>query len=473
MISLKSYAFFLITTLISVTSFSAQALDVAYDGYFRSRGNFFYNLDLDRDQSPATRAYTDLRFRLNPTFYVSDKIRIKTSLNFIDGVLGDNPFRSQAYRNPATSHDLDVDPNETEATVGRSINTTSSYGGAYSTDGNVQSADLQPIQLRRAWAELDIPYGTLKVGRMPNDFGLGIFANGGDDPHQEVGSSRDRILFDTNFGSYYVRPGVGWLIENKLDQSKDDFYEYFFIFGRKSLNQDLAVYLSYNGQDEATASSGGLTGTETAYWAFDFYAQNQFGKLNTLAEVVLYTGTFQGSSLLAVNGVLRTDWRPSRFSLLSELGYSSGSSATDIIEGDIKSFAFSRDYNVALIVFEEALPGGKTLHTTTGAADNVPTSPHSGAVSNTIYGRVKLGYDAADFFQPYLNVIVPFAATADASEAGGSWYGIEYDIMTVWPVNRYFEFNFDFGHFIPADYYDRVSASHSALLVRAGVLAKF
>jgi hypothetical protein len=46
----------------------APALDVGYDGYFRSRGNFQYNLDLDRDQGSAIRGFTDIRFRLNPTF---------------------------------------------------------------------------------------------------------------------------------------------------------------------------------------------------------------------------------------------------------------------------------------------------------------------------------------------------------------------------------------------------------------------
>ncbi|MBN8555541.1 MAG: hypothetical protein J0L93_08865 [Deltaproteobacteria bacterium] len=474
-----SLVLFLVLSVISISK-SVSALDVGFDGYFRSRANLYNNLDLDRKKSPATRAYTDFRFRLNPSFFVSDKIRIRTSFNIVDGVLGDNPFRSRSYNNPALAQNLLVDPNGVEATVGNPIVSlqNSGYGGVYATDGEVQSADLLALQMRRAWAEFDLPYGTLKVGRMPNQFGMGIYSNAGDGPDQEVGSSRDRIVFETGFGNYYVRPGVGWISEGKIDQASDDFYEYFFTFGRKQEDQEIGMSLAYNAQDAYQPSSSvtntaSLVNAETAYWSFDFYVQNQFSFANLKAEAVLFSGKIVGRDLLAVNGVLRSEFnRMGKFSLLTEAGYSSGTSDTDLARNKIKSFAFSRDYDISLLVFEEVLPGGKSVRNADGTDSNVAASPHAGAISNTVYGRMKMAYDAADFFKPAVNVVVPFAATK-SQQAGGYLYGVEYNIITLWPINRYCTADLSFGHFIPGPFYDKVSNSQSAYVLRAGIVTHF
>jgi hypothetical protein len=469
----------LMANIVFLFSDSTQALDVKYEGYFRSRGNFYNNLDLDRKRSPANRAYTDLRFRLDPTFYVSDKIRIKSSLNFIDGPMGGNPLQSKSYNNPAETFDRLVDPNQVEGVIGRPAtdNSTNAYGGAYAPDGGVDSAGLQALQVRRVWAEFDLPYGTLKVGRMPNQWGIGIFANDGDNPYQEVGSSRDRVMFDTSLGSYYVRPGAGWLLENSLDRSDDDFYEYFFEFGRKIENQNIGIYLSYLSQDGYRNPPGAtaFTNAETAYWVFDFYAQHDFAPVNLMAETALYNGKYLGKDLIAINAAARAEWKQlGRWTLLTEAGFSSGTSKTETADGNIKSFAFSRDYDISLLVFEEALPGGKNTRNSAGVENSpaTPTAPHSGAISNAMYGRLRIGHDTEEFFKPALNIVVPFAAKENTSTQG-SLYGVEYDLITLWPVNHYWTADLSFGHFIPGPLYDGVSRSHSAYLVRAGVLAKF
>ncbi len=455
--------------------FQLFALDVGWEGYFRTRANYHYNLDLDRSKNPEIRAFADMRFRLNPTMYVTDKIRIRSSFNFFDGVLGKDPLRTRSYQNPAQTNDRALDPTETEATVGRSVAgyNTSALGGAYSPDGLLDSQDLTPLQLRRVWGEFDIPYGTIKAGRMPNHWGMGIFANAGDDAWQEVGSTRDRIMFDTSFGSYYVRPGVGWMVEGALDQSNDDFYEYFLMFGRKTENQDIGLFLSFNAQDEYNLPAGsGLNGAKSNFWAFDFYLSHQFERVRVQAEGALFSGKVVGKDLLAMNGALRADWRWTKLSLLTEAGYASGTAGSDAANNDLKSVAFSRDYDISMLVFEEAIPGGATTYNSAGAADGVATAPHSGAITNAIYARLKLGYDLADFFHPYLNVVVPMAAKKSFDMAG-SFYGVEYNLITLWPLNKYLTAEVSFAHFIPGSVYDRVSQSHTTILARGGLIAQF
>src|SRR5262249_35482772 len=76
--------------------------------------------------------------------------------------------------------------------------------------GNYQSTQLQGINsdrpsllVKRAWGEVAIPLGILKFGRMPNQWGLGIYANSGDydpingtyDYDADFGDSVDRVSF--------------------------------------------------------------------------------------------------------------------------------------------------------------------------------------------------------------------------------------------------------------------------------------
>lgn len=470
--SLYLAGFFVFFILIEAPVFG---VGVEYEGYFRTRYNFHYNLNLDMNDGPEVRAYTDMRFRLNPTFHITDKIRVRSSLNFLDGQLGDNPLRSTSYANPARTYDPYMDPTEAEAAVGRSqaANTNSVYGGAQSPDAWTRSQGLTPIQLRRVWLEIDTELGVVRVGRMPNDFGLGIFANGGDEWNQEVGSSRDRIVFDSGIGSYYLRPGMGWMIEGNLDQSSDDMMEYFFIFGRKTDHQDLGLYISYLTQDRAdVANNGNLAGTETSYWAFDFYGMHQFNNFEIAGELVFVTGDYQNKDLIAFNSVVQGKWNPKKYSFLMEAGYSSGTSDAEAAAGEIKTYAFSRDYDVAYLLFEEALPGGPTLTSSSGAEDGVSTAPHSGAISNTYYTRLKFGYKVASFFEPYLNIVVPFAAK-QAQGAGGKFYGFEYDLITLWPVNEYLLGEFTFAHFFPGSFFKNITETESTILLRAGIAVKF
>lgn len=475
---MKSYLssmFFILATMF-LGSESTSALDVAYEGYFRSRANFNYNLDLSRSQKPQIRSYTDVRFQLNPTFFITDKLRVRSSLNFFDGNLGDNPLNSSPYSNPASSYDRTIDPGEVESTLGRGIagSTGSVYGGTYSPDGFVTTSGLTPIQLRRVWGEFDLPFGTLKVGRMPVNFGLGLFYNAGDADDSEIGTSRDRIVWDTNLGDYYVAPGIGWIKEGALDKPSDDFMEYFFTFGRKVDDQDIGFSLSYNNQSasDSTVTTGVMSGRGSNFWAFGFYAQNKFSLLDIAGEVDLFSGKVVGKDLLAVNAAVKANWALENWSLLTEIGYASGTSTSEATKDNVKSVAFNRDYNVSLILFEEPLPGGKSLSNSAGTADTKATSPHSGAVSNAIYPRIKVGYDVASFFKPYLNIVTAYAATTPIN-SDARFYGIEYDIITLWPLYEHLILDFSFAHFIPGPLYNRFSQSHSTILLRGGLIARF
>jgi len=458
----------LLSILISSPQLFAVGVDM--DGYFRSRYNLHYNLDLDSSVKPQMRNFADFRFRLNPEFLITDQIRVRTSFNIVDGVLGDAPFRGVAHSNPATQKDSLLNEG-TDSSVGQPIASANMtnwvYGGVQAPDAASRTANLTPVQLRRAWLEWESDFGVFKAGRMPYHFGLGILGNAGDHPDQEIGSTRDRIVFETGFGNYYLAPGVGWQQEGILDRGSDDYYEYFFVLGRKEENQEIAMYVSYLALDKPNnaATNGSFVSTSTSYWILDIYGRNKFSFADVGVEAVLFAGDYLGKSLFALNAAAKAEWKPAAgLYLLTEVGFSSGTSQSDVNKNDIKTYAFNRDYNISMIVFEEALPGGQ-LGTNS-------TAPHSGAISNAIYLRGKVGYEVTSFFHPYLNWVIPYAAKR-APNSGGRFYGVEYNIITLWPFNEYVSGDLSFAHFLPGGVYDNVSESKSSILLRAGVDVRF
>src|SRR6185312_15493480 len=70
-------------------------------------------------------------------------------------------------------------------------------GGSYvgSPQGTSSQVTMNAIRVKRAWGEALTPIGLLAAGRMGNQWGLGILANGGDCADCDSGDAADRIAF--------------------------------------------------------------------------------------------------------------------------------------------------------------------------------------------------------------------------------------------------------------------------------------
>jgi len=144
---------------------------------FRVRGEILDNLDLDRGPTPSgdlfypvplsdpkgqilTRA--DMRVRTDFGFFLpSGGLSLKIRLDAFDGMaLGSAPIGI-----PSAS--------------------------------TTQDPSKSVIRVKRAYGEALTPFGLLMVGRMGNNFGLGILANSGDCADCDSGDSADRVAFIT------------------------------------------------------------------------------------------------------------------------------------------------------------------------------------------------------------------------------------------------------------------------------------
>ncbi len=154
-----------------------EKTEVDLRGYFRTRGEALYNLDLDRGLTPSgaplfpvsqadptaqTLTHWDMRLRTDVALYApGSMVGVKARFDVLDNLsLGSLP-----------------------------------EGIPSATMTQRQPADA--IRIRRAWGEVALPFGLVAVGRMGTHWGLGMVANGGDCLDCDSGDAADRLAFIT------------------------------------------------------------------------------------------------------------------------------------------------------------------------------------------------------------------------------------------------------------------------------------
>ncbi|MBF5044584.1 TIGR04551 family protein [Aggregicoccus sp. 17bor-14] len=172
------------------------------DGYLRLRPTLYYKFDLGKDptagrnliwpNSPRTRkeqtqAGANMRVRLEPTFNVSEEVRIKMQVDALDNVL------------------LGSTPDTAFTSSDRNAFTLFSESQSPPTSG--VNALKDSILVRRAYGEVSTPVGILRFGRMGSHWGLGMLRNDGNCLDCDFGDTVDRIQFVTEpFNGWYVTP---------------------------------------------------------------------------------------------------------------------------------------------------------------------------------------------------------------------------------------------------------------------------
>ena len=125
----------------------------------------------------------NMRLRLDPTLNVSEDIRIRTTVDVFDNlVLGSTPRALSADAPFSLLSDSQLTPE------------------------NGFNTAVDAIRFKRVWAEVDTPIGQLRVGRQPQNFGMGLLLNDGNGFDQDYGDSADQIQFTTTV------PGVDMVI---------------------------------------------------------------------------------------------------------------------------------------------------------------------------------------------------------------------------------------------------------------------
>jgi uncharacterized protein (TIGR04551 family) len=258
----------------------------------------------------------NMRVRLEPVINLSEQVALHLQIDVLDNVvLGSTPDSPAGYDRINAFSGTQVPPEQ---------------GGNYSWDS---------IRVKRAWGEVKIPdLGVLRFGRMPAQWGLGIFQNSGSgDPYRgsycldcDFGDTVDRVQFGTMIPGTALRASVAmdWTSSEPvaaqtdiwngradgqpydLDDA-DDVRQWVFTLAnldspeswRETLSRgkvalDYGVYFVYRAQDFQTRAvapggSGAELGIEPRHasaYIPDAYLRLGYGKLTFEAEAVLVYG---------------------------------------------------------------------------------------------------------------------------------------------------------------------------------------
>lgn len=261
-----------------------------FDGYFRFRYDFFYNLDLgtyynntdagggatgpfapgfappvplcntdvgtrpvgnpgDTDfvagsDSCANNAGTgkslggaNMRLRLEPVFNVYEDVKVKMQVDVLDNmVLGSTP---DGFPLNPISPLLAFSQTQLTPTAG------------------VNTIWQDSIRVKRAWAEVMTPLGQLRMGRMPSHFGMGLLANEGRGIDGDFGDSNDRIMFATKIGDFFIVPAYDWVVSGPTSaivetpygqpfdrDQRDDVDQYILAIVKKDKDEDIEQKLA-------------------------------------------------------------------------------------------------------------------------------------------------------------------------------------------------------------------------------------
>ncbi len=179
----------LLTSLFLSTE--ALAFSWAVDGYFRSRIEYYRDLDTQKSNSNVNQGglgdnnrFTNLMFaqqrlRVSPWIKINDHLSVHSSIDVIDNIIyGSQTSRSFAFHSPIIG----------------TINVPGA-GGAIGVTGPTSIGEFEAFNVRHAYADVLIPFGKFRIGRQPSQWGLGIFQNNGEGIEDDFGINADRILF--------------------------------------------------------------------------------------------------------------------------------------------------------------------------------------------------------------------------------------------------------------------------------------
>ena len=190
---------------------------VEFDGYYRVRTDYLYDMNLGQGYNPGTggppalppfpqpsecmSAYigqppatscgdkglgnANMRLRIEPTLNISDQVRVRSQFDIFDNlILGStpdslvNPY--QANPNPNPNPSQPVGQTSTAAPTDILSTTQNSYASS--------------ILAKQAWGEIDTELGSIRFGRMPWNFGRGMYFNRGDCADCDGGTVVDRLM---------------------------------------------------------------------------------------------------------------------------------------------------------------------------------------------------------------------------------------------------------------------------------------
>ncbi|MEK7692536.1 MAG: hypothetical protein AAB425_16105 [Bdellovibrionota bacterium] len=376
--------------------------------------------------------------------------------------------------------------------------TTGVFGNGlpYSMDGrqfySTQSRGAL-ITAQRFWAEYLSDIGTVQVGRMPLNWGYGLYWSAGDGLWDRYESTGDSIRLVSKFGSFTVIPSYSRMSAGNALGGNCTIVGAGCIAGTGTGGvSDYALGLKYQNVDEdleagvqfvkrlaggAQDPGGAMFGAEAGIPAgmnfnvWDIYGKKKIWKITFGGEAPITSGEIGGMKYSTFALATEAKWDVlDSLDLKLKLGHAPGQASGT--SNRFTAFYFNPNYRLGLIMFNYALrnfAGPNTLNNST-ADPAIVRSPYDNPIVNSQYmnfaGSFRMGKWAfnsnwlfakavqhASAGQTFYNYWDHKTYTNGAGKDQGTFLGWETDLGVTYKWDDAFLFGFDGGVFLPGSFY--------------------
>ncbi len=465
----------------------ASAMELDWSGQFRSEFTWLKDYIMDSSNPPldsnragaggyytppggsANAEFQTLFLKLKPKLVVNDNIYIKSEFWLGDPVYG---FFGSASPNT---------PDE------KYFYSSFSRGSA--------------ITAQRFWGEFLTDFGTLQIGRVPLNYGLGIVWNSGDGMWDHYESTGDAIRLISKFGAFTFSPAfISYSTGNTIGGAGSfnpttgtyssgsgggGMTDYSLVFKYENPDEDFEGGLNFirrigGGAQDSTSGYRGIINTGQLevvgfdYNTWDIFAKKRLGKLTLAGEAPIVSGEVGGLSYQTFALALEGDYK---FSDTWEVNLKAGHAPgqPNLAQGQTLStfnaFYFNPDYHIGMIMFNYQLANIGQLNVANSPGVNATNlhSPYDNPIEDANYAAItgmlhtdKWTFDAglvyaaapdtaATGYQFYNNRTRSYPGQAIDNQ--GSSLGWETDLGAAFQYDENFQFRLDLGLYLPGNFF--------------------
>ena len=414
---------------------SASAVEFRLDGWYRFRASLFHSLSLNTDDadSEGTRHWFEQRLRLAPQFRINPNVHVFMDLDVLDALR----FGQKAEQlTAAGTADLTGAPFTEPLPLSDSVVPGDDY--------------TESLFVRRAWAELYTGWVDLKVGRMGSHFGMGLLANDGNCDNCDYGDTVDRVMISTSkIDPVRISFAVDMRSEGFINRN-DDTHSFVLTGGYLGEVHKVGAWVRWT---RRPSQQGNVINA-------DIWGATRLGPLSAQLEAVLTWASLgqtdigiEDLKVLSGGGALEAALTIHPWEVGFEVGMASGDK--DPTDTEWHTFAFDRDHDIALILFEEPMPVYARGDAADEANGNLDSSRvlTGNAVSNAFYLRPRFHADVRENLRFFVTVAAAFPLVKEAFPGSPKAYGVEFDFGARWKLASAFELSATAGLFLPGDVY--------------------
>ena len=380
---------------MSIPSFAIDWSLGGFPSYLRTRARVIDNAVAGTDDMISV---VDTTLRLTPQLGLSDAVTVRAQVDVASNMIWGG----------STAHFFGGTFGEDDSVVLSDLRPSDRFNGAILTGDKAVDDDYGFFTVRMLHADIVLPnnLGFVRIGRQPFDWGLGILANGGHDPHSDLGFVVDRALWLKSFpagaGTFTLvlvsdifsngaslfaeSSGVGYDIlaaAGIYNQQMGDVNVTVGAYGFPYLHQNnIFSDIGFTDIDvDRTSLYSGLLVLKAANWSFTYEVQ-------VFGGGEIYLGSYAPVELdfeYAFDMAGRLELYPAAMAQVSTIGFEAGWAQGDDgntptkIEGN--ALPFSPAYNVDNLLFKHVIPTVYNIE---------------GSVINAIYAKAYANMQLAD-----------------------------------------------------------------------------